>query len=78
MLNDNPRCFLTKVEMSRKERNELEKEEKTLDVAKECKTISSMFKSRYSTAVIFETYVSTSFITEPVVFVLRNFVESCS
>ena len=54
--------------MPQKEKNEQKKEEKKLDAAKGCKTISSMFKSRYSSTVIFETCFSTSFITETVSF----------
>ena len=64
-----------KVKMPRKERNERKKEKKKLDAAKGCKTISSMFKSRYSSAVIYEICFITSFITETIVFVLRK---SCS
>ena len=71
-MNDNSRCTLTKVKMPQKEINERKKEEKKLDALKGCKTISSMFKSRYSSAVIFETCFSTSFITETVVFLLRE------
>ena len=51
------------------------KKEKTLDAANGCKTISSMFKSRHSSAVIFETCFSTSFITETEKTVHRNFVK---
>ena len=58
--------------MPRKERNERKKKEKKLDAAKGCKTISSMFKSRYPSAVIFETCLSTSVITETVIFVLQK------
>ena len=58
--------------MPQKVRNEQKKNKKRLDAAKECKTIFSVFKSRYSWAVIFETCFSTSFITETVVFVLQK------
>ena len=61
--------------MLRKERNERKKEEKKLDAGKGCKTISSMFKSRFSLTVIFETCFSASFITETVDFALQK---SCS
>ena len=64
LVNDNTRRILTKTKMPRKEWNERKKEKKKLDAAKECKTISSMFKSRYPSAVIYETCFNTSFITE--------------
>ena len=50
-------------------------EEKKLDAEKECKIISVMFKSRYSSVIIFEACFSTIFITETVVFILQK---SCS
>ena len=56
--------------MPQKDRKKEKKEEKKLDAVKGCKTISLMFKSRYSSAIIFESCFSTSFITETVVFVL--------
>ena len=55
-----------------KERNQPKKDEKKLDAVKGCKAISSMFKSRNLSTVIFETWFSTSFITETVVFVLQK------
>ena len=63
--------------MPQKERKKEKKEEKKLDAVKGCKTVSLMFKSRYPSAIIFETCFSTSFITETVVFVLQKklFVE---